>query len=129
MKRTEAKKALAGKSPAELQTELEALLKEQFGLRMQAATQQLQNSSKLKDVRRGIARVRTLMHQKAASESAGDDEGSEESMTRDTNRRAHAPARKPLIATRPAASSATRWTRRSPCSSSGASSTRSTTRS
>jgi large subunit ribosomal protein L29 len=66
MKRTEAKKALADKSPAELQTELEALLKEQFGLRMQAATQQLQNSAKLKDVRRGIARVRTIMHQKAA---------------------------------------------------------------
>jgi len=66
MKRTESKKSLADKSPAELQTELEALLKEQFGLRMQAATQQLQNSSKLKDVRRGIARVRTLMHQKSA---------------------------------------------------------------
>jgi large subunit ribosomal protein L29 len=66
MKRNEAKKGLADKSPAELQTELEALLKEQFGLRMQAATQQLQNSSKLKDVRRGIARVRTIMHQKAS---------------------------------------------------------------
>jgi large subunit ribosomal protein L29 len=65
MKRNEAKKALADKSPAALQTELEALLKEQFGLRMQAATQQLTNSAKLKDVRRGIARVRTLMHQKA----------------------------------------------------------------
>ena len=62
MKKTEAKKALAGKSPAELQTELEALLKEQFGLRMQAATQQLQDTSKLQTVRRGIARVRTLMH-------------------------------------------------------------------
>jgi large subunit ribosomal protein L29 len=65
MKKTEAKKALASKSPAELQTELEALLKEQFGLRMQAATQQLQDNSKLKTVRRGIARARTLMHQKA----------------------------------------------------------------
>ena len=65
MKKTEAKKALAGKTPAELQTELEALLKEQFGLRMQAATQQLQDNSKLKTVRRGIARARTLMHQKA----------------------------------------------------------------
>ena len=65
MKRTEAKKDLAGKSPAELQTELEALLKEQFGLRMQKATQQLQNPAKLKDVRRSIARVRTLMHQKS----------------------------------------------------------------
>lgn len=67
MKSTEAKKALAGKSPAELQTELEALLKEQFGLRMQAATQQLTNNAKLRDVRRGIARVRTLMHQKKAA--------------------------------------------------------------
>ena len=65
MKKSEAKKALAGKSPAELQTELEALLKEQFGLRMQAATQQLQDTGKLKNARRGIARVRTLMHQKA----------------------------------------------------------------
>ena len=63
MKRTDTKKALAGKSPAELQTELEALLKEQFGLRMQVATQQLTNTSKLKDVRRGIARVRTLLGQ------------------------------------------------------------------
>ena len=65
MKRTDTKKALAGKSPAELQTELEALLKEQFGLRMQVATQQLTNTSKLKNVRRGIARVRTLLGQAA----------------------------------------------------------------
>jgi large subunit ribosomal protein L29 len=64
MKTSESKKALAGKSPAELQTELEALLKEQFGLRMQAATQQLTNNSKLRSVRRGVARVRTLIHQK-----------------------------------------------------------------
>lgn len=64
MKSTEAKKALAGKSPGELQTELEALLKEQFGLRMQAATQQLTNNAKLRDVRRGIARVRTMLHQR-----------------------------------------------------------------
>ena len=66
MKSTDSKKALAGKSPAELKTELDALLKEQFGLRMQVATQQLQNTSKLKQVRRGIARVRTLMHAKAS---------------------------------------------------------------
>jgi large subunit ribosomal protein L29 len=65
MKRTEAKKALAAKSPAELKTELNALLKEQFGLRMQKATQQLQNTEKLKLVRRNIARARTLIHQKA----------------------------------------------------------------
>ena len=70
MKRTEAKRALAQKSPTELQAELEALLREQFGLRMQAATQQLTNSGKLKDVRRSIARVRTLMHQKGRKEAA-----------------------------------------------------------
>jgi large subunit ribosomal protein L29 len=65
MKKTETKRALAGKNAAELATELEALLKEQFGLRMQRATQQLGNTSKLRDVRRSIARVRTLMGQKA----------------------------------------------------------------
>jgi large subunit ribosomal protein L29 len=65
MKRSETKKAVGQKSAAELKDELNALLKEQFGLRMQKATQQLTNSAKLKDVRRGIARVRTLMHQKA----------------------------------------------------------------
>jgi large subunit ribosomal protein L29 len=64
MKRTETKKALAAKSPAELATELTALLKEQFGLRMQKATQQLTNTEKLKQVRRNIARARTLIHQK-----------------------------------------------------------------
>jgi large subunit ribosomal protein L29 len=64
MKKSETKKALTGKTPAELQTELEALLREQFGLRMQAATQQLQDTGKLKTVRRGIARMRTLMSQK-----------------------------------------------------------------
>jgi large subunit ribosomal protein L29 len=69
MKRTDNRKALAGKNPAELQTELEALLKEQFGLRMQVATQQLTNTSKLKDVRRGIARVRTLQGQAARAAS------------------------------------------------------------
>ena len=64
MKIAEAKKALAAKSPAELKTELDALLKEQFGLRMQKATQQLTNNAKLRQVRRNIARARTLMHQK-----------------------------------------------------------------
>ena len=67
MKRTETKKVLAAKSPAELATELTALLKEQFGLRMQKATQQLTNTEKLKQVRRNIARARTLIHQKRAA--------------------------------------------------------------
>jgi large subunit ribosomal protein L29 len=64
MKLTDNTKALATKSPAELKTELAALLKEQFGLRMQRATQQLTNTEKLKQVRRNIARARTLIHQK-----------------------------------------------------------------
>jgi large subunit ribosomal protein L29 len=65
MKRTQTMKALAGKTSADLKTELAALLKEQFGLRMQKATQQLTNTEKLKRVRRDIARARTLIHQKA----------------------------------------------------------------
>ena len=65
MKKNESKKALSEKSIDELAKELEALLREQFGLRMQKATQQLTNNAKIKEVRRGIARVRTLMHEKA----------------------------------------------------------------
>jgi len=57
---------IRGKSGEELQKELEGLLKAQFGLRMQVATQQLSNTSQLKKVRRDIARVRTIMREKAA---------------------------------------------------------------
>ena len=55
------------KSPQELQQELNSLLKAQFGLRMQKATQQLTNTSQLKKVRRDIARVRTVLAEKAAN--------------------------------------------------------------
>jgi len=57
---------LRSKDNAELQKELESLLRAQFGLRMQLATQQLANTSQLKKVRRDIARVRTIMKEKAA---------------------------------------------------------------
>jgi large subunit ribosomal protein L29 len=53
------------KSPAQLQQELMDLLKAQFSLRMQHATQQLANSSQLRKVRRDIARVRTILSEKA----------------------------------------------------------------
>ena len=56
---------LRGKSADELQTELQSLLRAQFGLRMQKATQQLSNTSQIRNVRRDIARVRTLLNQKA----------------------------------------------------------------
>jgi large subunit ribosomal protein L29 len=62
MKATE----LRGKDQAALQTELNELLKAQFGLRMQVATQQLTNTAQLKKVRRDIARVKTVMNQKEA---------------------------------------------------------------
>jgi large subunit ribosomal protein L29 len=57
---------LRGKQADELQKELEALLRAQFGLRMQLATQQLGNTSQLKKVKRDIARVRTIMKEKSA---------------------------------------------------------------
>ncbi|MBV6304159.1 50S ribosomal protein L29 [Candidimonas humi] len=56
---------LRSKDAAELGQELESLLKAQFNLRMQRATQQLSNTSQLGKVRRDIARVRTLMTEKA----------------------------------------------------------------
>ena len=52
----------------ELNKELLDLMKAQFGLRMQKATQQLNNSSQLGKVRRDIARVRTLLSEKAAQQ-------------------------------------------------------------
>ena len=56
---------LRGKNADDLKKELESLLRAQFGLRMQLATQQLANTSQLKKVRRDIARVRTIMKEKA----------------------------------------------------------------
>ena len=56
---------LRAKDPAELQQELNELLKAQFSLRMQVATQQLTNTSQIKKVRRDIARARTIINEKA----------------------------------------------------------------
>ena len=58
---------LREKDVNELKTELESLLKAQFGLRMQKATQQLSNNSEIRKVRRDIARVRTVLTQKAGA--------------------------------------------------------------
>lgn len=57
---------LRAKSESELKVELLSLLKAQFSLRMQHATQQLSKNNELKKVRRDIARVRTILHEKAA---------------------------------------------------------------
>ena len=55
---------MRGKNADDLKKELESLLRAQFGLRMQVATQQLSNTSQLKKVKRDIARVRTIMKEK-----------------------------------------------------------------
>ncbi len=59
---------LRAKSVDELNKELLDLLRAQFSLRMQKATQQLSNFSQIGKVRRDIARVRTLLREKAAQQ-------------------------------------------------------------
>ena len=59
---------LRTKNVDELNKELLDLLKAQFGLRMQIATQQLSNNSQIGKVRRDIARVRTLLREKAVQQ-------------------------------------------------------------
>ncbi len=58
---------LRGKSPDELRKQLEDLRKEAFNLRFQAATGQLENTARMRVVRRDVARVKTILNQKAAS--------------------------------------------------------------
>ena len=56
---------LKSKSAAELNEELVAAKKELFNLRFQNATNQLDNTSRIKEVRRNIARIQTVIAQKA----------------------------------------------------------------
>jgi len=58
---------LRAKNGDELRKELNELLKAQFGLRMQLATQQLSNTSQKRKLRKDIARVRTVLRQKEAT--------------------------------------------------------------
>jgi large subunit ribosomal protein L29 len=57
---------LKEKSLSELNKELISLLRVQFSLRMQLATQQLSDTSRMKIIRKDIARVKTIMTQKAS---------------------------------------------------------------
>jgi large subunit ribosomal protein L29 len=59
---------IRSKSVEDLNKELLELLKAQFSLRMQKATQQLGNTSQLGKVRRDIARVRTVLREKAVQQ-------------------------------------------------------------
>ena len=56
---------LKNKSAAELNKELVAAKKELFNLRFQNATNQLDNTSRIKEVRKNIARISTVIAQKA----------------------------------------------------------------
>ena len=58
---------LRQKDSAALKAELDGLLKAQFSLRMQKATQQLGNTAQMKVVRRDIARIRTIQNEKAGA--------------------------------------------------------------
>ena len=57
---------LNGKTSAELNQELVAAKKELFNLRFQNATNQLDNTSRIREVRKNIARIQTVMAMKAA---------------------------------------------------------------
>jgi len=60
-------KTLREKSVSELNDVLKDLRKEQFNLRMQHATGQLQNTAELRKIRRNIARVKTLIREKVSA--------------------------------------------------------------
>ena len=65
MKTTKYVEDLRSKSAAELNEELVAAKKELFNLRFQNATNQLDNTSRIKDVRKNIARIQTVISEKA----------------------------------------------------------------
>jgi large subunit ribosomal protein L29 len=61
---------LRDKSQQELTTTLEELLKEQFNLRMQRGSGQLTMPSRMKEVRKDIARVKTLMNEQKSGDAS-----------------------------------------------------------
>ena len=57
---------LKSKTPDQLKEQLVSLKKEAFNLRFQQATGQLENTARMRTVRRDVARVKTVLNQKAA---------------------------------------------------------------
>jgi large subunit ribosomal protein L29 len=70
MKSTQRLSDLKTMSPDQLQDQLLSLKKEQFNLRFQRATGQLENTARVREVRKDIARVRTLQRVKLAAAKA-----------------------------------------------------------
>jgi len=64
-------KDLRNKDVAGLEAEVKSLQKAHFGLRMQKATQQLNNTATLRSTRRDIARAKTILAQKRAATEGG----------------------------------------------------------
>ena len=65
MKSNEYLKQLSNMNPTQLEEELVSAKKELFNLRFQNATNQLQNTARIQEVRRNIARIQTLIRAKA----------------------------------------------------------------
>ena len=63
-------KELLTQTPDQLRDSLVALKKEAFNLRFQAATNQLENTARMRAVRRDVARIKTVLNQKAAAAAA-----------------------------------------------------------
>lgn len=61
---------LTSKTPDQLKDQLIALKKEAFNLRFQQATGQLESTARMRAVRRDVARVKTILNQKAAQAAA-----------------------------------------------------------
>lgn len=61
---------LREKTPDQLREQLADLKKEAFNLRFQAATNQLENTSRMRTVKRDAARVKTILNEKAAAAAA-----------------------------------------------------------
>ncbi|MCC0064709.1 MAG: 50S ribosomal protein L29 [Defluviimonas sp.] len=61
---------LKTKTPDQLRDELVSLKKEAFNLRFQQATGQLENTARMRAVRRDVARIQTVLNQKAAEAAA-----------------------------------------------------------
>jgi large subunit ribosomal protein L29 len=61
---------LRDKTPDQLRDELTSLKKEAFNLRFQQATGQIENTARMRQVRRDAARVKTILNEKAAAAAA-----------------------------------------------------------
>ena len=65
-------KEMRGKTPDQLREELVRLKKEAFNLRFQQATSQLENTARMRVVRRDVARVKTILNEKARGSAAAE---------------------------------------------------------